>query len=275
MPKRFTDTMKWDDPWFGDLSKDNKLAWGFLCDKCDHAGIWKVNERLAVFHLGQMPDIKALGGRVIQLSPGKWFLPKFVNFQYGNLNPSNRVHASIIAILKKEGASKALKRPLRGSNDKDKDKDKDVVENGFDRFWELYPRKKGKEGARKACAKIESDKYEPILNALKAQLPTMAEGDIKFIKHPATWLNQECWLDVNDDDAKINKNTQSIMALKKCLSCYTKQPEVLSMFCSDCSWCVVCDDQDRESKKDPKDLKVNTGGGAICGECLKSREEGK
>jgi len=125
MSKRFTDTNKWEDPWFCDLDINGKLLWEYLCDKCDHAGIWKVNMRLAEFHLGFKPDVNGLGGRAIELRSGKWFLPGFVDFQYGELNPANKVHASVIFILKKEGAWKDLKSPLQGAKDKDKDKEKD------------------------------------------------------------------------------------------------------------------------------------------------------
>ena len=85
MPKRFTDTNKWDDAWFGALSPTDKLFWSYLCDKCDHAGIWKVNIPLAKFHIGAdyEPDPKRFGGRIQVLDKDKWYIPKFVAFQYG------------------------------------------------------------------------------------------------------------------------------------------------------------------------------------------------
>ena len=131
MAKRFTDTEKWHrNKWFRRLPRDGKLFWQYLCDCCDHAGIWEVDWEDVEYCLGPPVDIKELTGmlgkRRIELARGeKWFLPTFVDFQYGQLDEKNRVHISVIRILKKEGAFKTLISPLQGSKDKDKDKDKD------------------------------------------------------------------------------------------------------------------------------------------------------
>lgn len=116
MAKRFTATEKWSDPWFCGLKPMEKLFFFYLIENCDHAGIWKVNWPLVKFHLGTVAfDLSKFEGRIIQLSEDKWFMKKFIEFQYnGNLNPENRTHASVISILEKEGAYKVLARPLQG-----------------------------------------------------------------------------------------------------------------------------------------------------------------
>ena len=45
MAKRFTDTMKWNEDWYLDLALVDKLFWIYICDNCDHAGIFKPNKR--------------------------------------------------------------------------------------------------------------------------------------------------------------------------------------------------------------------------------------
>lgn len=126
MAKRFTATEKWDDPWFCGLTVSEKLFWNYLCDKCDHAGIWRVNWPLVRFHIGDFVFNKDnFKDRIIILSDDKWFIQKFIEFQYGTLNPENRAHQSVISILKKEGAYKGLIRGIQGRKDKDKDKDMD------------------------------------------------------------------------------------------------------------------------------------------------------
>lgn len=126
MAKRLTATEKWDDPWFCEMSTAEKLFWIYLMDKCDHAGIWQVNWRLVKFHIPEFEyRQETFKDRIIELSPSKWFIPKFVGFQYLTLNPENRAHQSVISRLQKEGAYKGLASPKLGCKDMDKVKDKD------------------------------------------------------------------------------------------------------------------------------------------------------
>lgn len=122
MAKRFTATEKWNDPWFCGLKPIDKLFWFYLIDNCDHAGIWQVNWPLVKFHLGiDNIDMIVFKERVQVISPETWFLPKFIEFQYnGILNPDNRTHASVIAILEKKGVYKGHTSPLQGAKDKGK-----------------------------------------------------------------------------------------------------------------------------------------------------------
>ena len=145
MAKRYTDSLKWDDPFFADLSNEYKLLWIFILDKCNHAGIYKVNPRMAEFCLGTKYDwTKVLGvfkGRIQSLNDEKWFIPKFIEYQYGVLVETNRVHHSILQILTKEGLYKDCSRTILGSKDKDKEKDKvkdKEKENSISLFWEHY-----------------------------------------------------------------------------------------------------------------------------------------
>lgn len=67
----------------------------------------------------------------------------------------------------------------------------------FDTFWEAYPRKIGKESARKAFAKVPEDFYALLIPALEQQksLPQWQESGGKYIPYPATWLNGKRWED--------------------------------------------------------------------------------
>lgn len=74
--------------------------------------------------------------------------------------------------------------------------------NWFDRFWQAYPNKKAKGAAKKSWDKIapDDDLAFKIILAIDAQKRwRKRERDSnRFVpewKHPATWLNQQCWLD--------------------------------------------------------------------------------
>lgn len=63
----------------------------------------------------------------------------------------------------------------------------------FEQFWSAYPRKVGKDAARKAFAgALKRASLEAVAAGLNAA--TWPE-DPQFIPHPATWLNQGRWAD--------------------------------------------------------------------------------
>ena len=135
MAKRFTDTNKYKNPFIRGLQGSYKLLWDYIYHDCDHAGIWIVDFDIAQVYLGaDMPVNKSdalkyfNNGeiRIIEISGGsEWFIVPFIEFQYGELNEQNRVHGSIIQILKKHNLydnNKGLVSPFNGAKDKDKDK---------------------------------------------------------------------------------------------------------------------------------------------------------
>ena len=73
------------------------------------------------------------------------------------------------------------------------------AEDRFDEFWTAYPKKVGKEAARKAYAKIRPTLalHDCILAAiaLQAQSAQWQKQNGQFIPNPATWLNQGRWDD--------------------------------------------------------------------------------
>lgn len=138
MSKRFTDTDKWKKPLIRGLQAPYKLLWLYILDDCDHAGIWQVDIEVASIRIGEQLSndeaVKNFGDRIIPFDNGeKWFIPNFIEFQYGELNAENRVHASVISQLVKYDLLKKFKdliSPLQGAKDKDKDKEKDKDKDG-------------------------------------------------------------------------------------------------------------------------------------------------
>ena len=100
------------------------------------------------------------------------------------------------------------KRPNKEKEeDKEKDNDKDeeitaaspptrAKSSDFDLFWQAYPKKVGKEAARKAFSRVKAP-LESLLTAIERQKCgnqwTTENG--RFIPNPATWLNQGRWED--------------------------------------------------------------------------------
>jgi len=113
----------------------------YVLDQCDHAGIWEVDFELASYFCNGIKETEIRETFVKQyheFDDGKrWFIKDFIEFQYRGLDESNRVHNSVITILKRHGLYKVLIRPLYEAKDiykdkdqlKDKDKDKEKREN--------------------------------------------------------------------------------------------------------------------------------------------------
>lgn len=183
MAKRFTDSGKYKNKFIRSLQGPYKLLWDYLYHDCTHAGIWTVDFEIAQIYLGKDMPVNhddALkffneGEERIKVLKGgeKWLIVPFLDFQYGKLNPENRVHKSVITELEKYIKIKVLLSPSKGAKDKDKVKDKDKeIEDKFTAFWSEtnFPKRpqdtKG-EMKKKYTSLVKNDKfsYEDILLA--------------------------------------------------------------------------------------------------------------
>lgn len=117
--KRFTETTKWSDPWFLDLPPESKLFWIWLCDKCDNSGVVDISWRMASFETGveiNEGTAASLGTRLQKLPTGKYWLPKFIQFQQGELYHNKPAHKQIIALCNAHG----IPVPCHSDDDPDK-----------------------------------------------------------------------------------------------------------------------------------------------------------
>jgi hypothetical protein len=135
--KRFTETLKWCDPWYRKLTPENKNLWEWLVDNCDNAGVIDLDLELASFHIGYQYPMLTLsdvfGDRVRLLDCGKWLVVKFIAFQYGELSHDCKAHNPVFASLEKhkvngypKGIDTLQEKDKVKVKDKDKEKDKDM-----------------------------------------------------------------------------------------------------------------------------------------------------
>jgi hypothetical protein len=142
MAKRMTDTDKWKKRFLRELKPQHKLLWFYILDDCNHAGIWDVDIEVASIRVGEelIYDMlpQAFLDKIVIFDNGdKWFIPEFIDFQYGELNPNSNVHKSVIALLEKynlEGYMKGSQGVQSTLNNKDKDKDIVKVKAKVKRF---------------------------------------------------------------------------------------------------------------------------------------------
>lgn len=126
--KRFTETEKWRDPWFQKLDTQTRTLWLWLCDRVDNAGVVDICWPICNAETGgnfSEADMQLLGEKVERLETGKWWIPKFVHFQFGDLSAESKVHQSIEKLLSKHTLSHRVShRVCNTLKEKDKDKDK-------------------------------------------------------------------------------------------------------------------------------------------------------
>lgn len=216
MSKRFAATEKWDDPWFRKLPNKYKCFWDYVCMKCDLIGIWKKDFEMVNFCLS--PDViteeEALGlfnngkERIRVLAGGEsWFIVDFVSFQYGEINPNNNLHRSVMSRLESLGANEGQNRGSAAPLVKVKEKvrvevkeslKEDTIKPSFDfeAIWKKYP-SNGRVGKKKAlthfvASVLNEQDYADIQKALDNYVvcKRVKEG---FIQNATTWFNN--WRD--------------------------------------------------------------------------------
>ena len=90
------------------------------------------------------------------------------------------------------------------------DKPKSKIEQDFDTFWSVYPKKKSRHDATRAWKKAKPD-ITAVLSALswqKASMDWVKDGG-QYIPYPATYINRGGYLDENPSQyAKRNKEVK-------------------------------------------------------------------
>lgn len=234
--KRFTDTAKWDDPWFRGLQGAHKLIFLYVIDRCNNAGFWEVDEDALIFHTKLDKKHlegawKALERGLIGASGWTW-VRRFLRHQKNELlNSENPAHKQIISLLHDQverfgGNSsfqefiapyKGLLSPIgigngkgqgngNGTGKKEGVQGEPSFSSSFEEFWQAYPRRIGKQEAWKAWVKNKCDAKLPLILSTIRKLkitPGWTKEAGKFIPHPATWINRGGW----DDDPESGERT--------------------------------------------------------------------
>jgi len=253
MSKRYSDTEIWNEDWFIALSPAHMLFWKYVTDKCDHAGVFKVNttmfKKLTGMDVDTTAFLQAVNSipktsgepRIQELKNGYWYLTGFVSFHYGlKPNINNRVHRSVIDILLQYGiedsiwtqvdpnlnSSRGQLDPIEGL--KDKDKDKDISFNINKESWilkliaERLPRvgKLSTQPTAEDCKKLEAmfsvKDITDILWAMENYKPLLKN-------YQSVYLTMLKWLQREGVQKKV-------VVWRSCDFCYDRFPETSKHF---------------------------------------------
>ena len=122
------------------------------------------------------------------------------------------------------------------SNTYARDRAHDHATNAFDTFWEIYPRKAGKQRARAAWAKaLKTATAQEIIDGARA-FASDPNRDPQYTPHPTTWLNAGRW----EDDPLPARSTgdRSMQAIQRDLERQRQstQPRMLEIASERYSW---------------------------------------
>lgn len=107
--KRFTETNKWNDPWYRKMSPTAKLLWSYMTDFCNCVGEIHLDLEAASFHIGEKiknEHVEELEGRVLLVGDGRYYIPQFIPFQYGELSIDCRAHQPVFKLIASLGLVK-------------------------------------------------------------------------------------------------------------------------------------------------------------------------
>lgn len=103
-----------------------------------------------------------------------------------------------------------------------------ITETDFIEFWNTYPRRIGKISARQAYRKaIKMGAEHPkIMEAVERykQWLIADHAAMKFVKHPATWLNSGGWDDELPTEKQAGKNDPKINLPEQVLKAFLRTP---------------------------------------------------
>lgn len=209
MAKRFFDTQQIEQDWYLELSLKERELLRYCESKADQAGIFPFSEKIASTYVGVKVTATDFKNLPISVLPnGKYFIHGFCYLQNGNLTDKCNAHKPVFKSLdvnKIDEGSLLGSLPVRLQEKKkdielELDKEVEPPKIGFEKFWELYPRKEGKKNCIPKWDRLKTQTQQKILDTL----PKFLEGkDLQFVPMPETYFNKERW----DDEVVVS--TQS------------------------------------------------------------------
>jgi len=94
------------------------------------------------------------------------------------------------------------------------------MNDDWDEFWALYPRKTGKQAAEKAWKKLSGADKQQASASLTRHIAYWqnTETSAQFIPHPATWLNGRRWEDQLPECTKRGKEAPGMSMVRRMLN---------------------------------------------------------
>jgi hypothetical protein len=184
-------------------SNDHLAIWMYLLLNATHKGYDTIIEgKRVTLQPGQLVTGRKVISKELKINESKVqrILKTFKTEQQieQQTNPRCRVISILNWVEYQQGeqVNEQQVNNKRTLNKKDKNVNNIYIDQ-FNQFWNLYDKKVSKPKALSAYKRaLKKVKHDIIMDALKNHKKTWVGREKAYIKHPTTWLNQECW---NDD----------------------------------------------------------------------------
>jgi hypothetical protein len=178
-----------------DLTPNAKLLYGEITALCNEKGFcWAGNQYFADLYQKDKSTI----ARWLKQLEDKEYITREVIYKEG----SREIESRYMRICD-EGIGKNATTPIcknerenTTSFNTTSNNTKNIYSNEFERFWSIYPRKVDKKKAFKSFkTAIKNHSIETILSGTEKYAQSVQKTEMKYIKHPATFLNNDSFID--------------------------------------------------------------------------------
>lgn len=167
MGKRFFDTSRIEEDWYINLSLKHRELLRYCESKCDGAGVFSFNSKVASTYIGEKVSESDLGILGIEKLPnGKYFIAGFCFFQNGNLSEKSPAHKPIFNSLKQNEISEDRLSNTLSNTLSDRDLDIEIVKE----------KETVKEKVKEKEVEIEKSELEKAFNSWIAMRKKMKGG---------------------------------------------------------------------------------------------------
>jgi hypothetical protein len=130
-------------------------------------------------------------------------------------NVKRDAHKRIKQSKASRGNGKLGGRPKKKITQKNPKEPSPDTTQQFNEFWDKYNHKKSRPSASNAFAKaLKSTSFDTIMSGVNRYVDSRGVEDT-YWKHPATWLNQQCWSDKVTNTKETSKFAQYNHLLSK------------------------------------------------------------
>lgn len=218
----------WSDEKLARVSRGSRLTFVGLWVTSDDYGVTKGNAAWLKSQIFPYDDDLKISkfkdwlseleklGRILPFSvEGEkyYFIPKFTDHQKVDKPSKTRNPEPPLNIYSRECSESVASYSRESSDETETETETELkqkprqVEVGFDDFWQAYPKKVGKQDARKAWGRANGTRppteqlVAKILQLKKSKQWTKDGG--QYVPNPATWINRGGW----DDEVAVDVNS--------------------------------------------------------------------